>query len=139
MDAAIRWLRISYWTGAIADAAVAILMLSPKLYARGLGLAAFAPGDDYRHAMGMGAALMLGWTGLLLWADRKPLERRGILPLTVAVIAGLAANELRSVVAGFLPLARVAPIWVFQSALVALFLGSYVVAGRTERRKAARR
>ena len=112
-------------------------MLSPKLYGQGLGLAGFAPGDDYRHAMGMGATLMLGWTALLLWADRRPLERRGILSLTVAVIAGLAANELRSVVAGFLPFERVAPIWILQGALVALFLGSHAAAGRAERRKVA--
>ncbi len=70
--------------------------------------------------MGMGGALMLGWTALLLWADRRPLERRGLLVITVAVIAGLAANELRSVVTGFLPLGRVAPIWILQAGLVAL-------------------
>ena len=43
----------------------------------GMQLKNFAPGADYRYAMGMGASLMLGWTALLIWADRKPIERRG--------------------------------------------------------------
>jgi hypothetical protein len=129
MDAA-RWPRISFRVGAAVDAAVAALLLSPRLYARALGMTGFAPGDDARHAMGMGAALMLGWTALLLWADREPLERRGVLPLTVLVIAGLAANEVRSVRAGFLPLAPLAVVWALQLALAVLFLGSWATARR---------
>jgi len=44
--------------------------------------------------MRTGAPLMAGWTVLLLWADRQPLERRGVLPITVLpVIAGLMAND----------------------------------------------
>ncbi len=133
MDAAIKWLRISCWTGAIADAGAAALMLHPKLFALGMGLPGFAPGDDYRNATGMGASLMLGWTALLLWADREPMERRGVLVITIAVIAGLAANEILSVRAGFLPVGRVAPVLLLQALLSALFLGSWSVARRAAR------
>ena len=126
MADAIRWLRISYWVGAVVDGAAAIQMLCPTLFGLGMGLPGFDPGADYRFAMGMGASLMLGWTALLLWADRKPMERKGVLPLTVLpVIAGLAANQVRGVLAGFLPVLAVLPIWALQVGLSALFLGSY--------------
>lgn len=126
MADAIRWLRISYWVGAVVDAAAAVQMLWPPLFGFGMGLPDFNPGADYRYAMGMGASLMLGWTALLLWADRKPMERRGVLPLTVfPVIAGLASNQARGVWVGFLPALAVLPIWALQVGLGALFLASY--------------
>ncbi len=126
MGDAIRWLRISYWVGAVTDLIAAVQMLCPPLFKFGMGLAEFHPGADYRYAMGMGAALMLGWTALLVWADRKPLERKGVLPLTVfPVIAGLVANEAWGIAAGFVPLSAVAPILVLQAALSVLFLFSY--------------
>jgi hypothetical protein len=123
-------LRVSYWIGAVTDAlaAIAMLFLGGKVY----GLSNFTPGADYRYAMGSAASLMLGWTALLLWADRAPLERRFVLVLTVfPVIAGLAASEIAAIRAGFLPFDSVVPTFVLQLALSALFLGSYVRAGRT--------
>ena len=78
---AVRWLRASYWAGAALDALAALSMLVPSLFAATNGLPDFHPGLDYRYAMGMGDSLMLGWTALLLWADRKPLERKGVLLL----------------------------------------------------------
>ena len=132
MADAIRWLRISYWFGTVTDCLAAAQMLHRPLFKFGMGLSAFTPGADYRYAMGMGASLMLGWTALLLWADRKPLERKGVLLLTVfPVIAGLAANEAYAVAAGFLPVSAVAPIWALQALLSALFLASYFRARKT--------
>ncbi len=132
MDA-IRWLRISYWAGAVTDAVAAAQMLYLPLFGFGMGLPAFHPGADYRYAMGMGASLMLGWTALLLWADRKPLARKGVLLLTVfPVIAGLAANEAYAIATGFLALSAVLPIWALQAALSALFLVSYWRAGKED-------
>jgi hypothetical protein len=128
MNAAVRWLRISYWVGAVVDAVAAAEMLLAPLSA--LGRAGFVAGSDVRYAMGMGASLMAGWTALLLWADRDPMERRGVLPLTAAVVAALAANEVAGVRSGLLPLASVVPIWMLQACLAALFLWSYAVASR---------
>jgi len=133
MAEAIRWLRISYWVGAIVDAVAAAQMLWPPLFRLGMGLPGFTPGVEYHYAMGMGASLMIGWTALLLWADRKPVERKGVLPLTVLpVIAGLAANQARGVLAGFLPPLAVLPIWALQGGLGALFLWSYWRARKAE-------
>ena len=131
MAAAIRWLRIAYWIGAIVDLVAAVQMVRPGLMAFGMRLDNFAPGADYRYATGMGASLMLGWTALLIWADRKPIERRGILPLTVfPVVVGLALNEAAAIVDGFLSVFAVAPIWALQAVLAVLFLGAYRRAGR---------
>jgi hypothetical protein len=134
MTSAVRWLRISYWVGAIVDLAAGVQMLCPPLFAFGMGLEGFHPGSDYRYAMGMGASLMFGWTALLLWADRRPIERMGVLPLTVVpVIAGMALNEAAGVGSGFLSVAAAAPIWALQAVVSALFLVSYGVARRTLR------
>lgn len=122
----IRWLRASYRAGAILDVFAALSMLSPSLFAASNGLSGFRPGIEYRYAMGMGASLMLGWTVLLLWADRKPVERRGVLLITIVpVVAGLVVNEIVAVRAGFLPFATTAPIWIVQALLSILFVTSY--------------
>jgi hypothetical protein len=131
MPESVRWLRISYWIGAVVDAIAAVQMLCPPLFGFGMGLKGFNPGADYRYAMGMGASLMLGWTALLIWADRRPVERMGVLPLTVVpVIAGIALNEAVGVGAGFLPVAAIAPIWALQAGLTILFLAAYFHARR---------
>ncbi len=131
MRDAVRWLRISYRVGAVVDLAAAAQMLHPPLFAWGMGLSGFDPGIEYRYAMAMGASLMLGWTAILLWADRQPLARSGVLPLTVfPVIAGIVADEVWGVRSGFLPVAAVLPIWVLQAVLVVLFLASYWQARR---------
>lgn len=122
---AIRWLRLSYWVGAIADALAAVAMFVPEVGAIVYQMEGFEPGADYRYAMRLGASLMLGWTLLLLWADRKPLERRGVLPITVLVIAGLASAGAYAVSAGLIALPMMVPTWVLQSILTLLFVYSY--------------
>ena len=122
---AVRWLRVSYWAGAIADALAAVAMFVPAVGAAIYGMEGFEPSAEYRYAMRLGGALMVGWTLLLLWADRKPLERRGVLPLTVVVIGGLASAGAYSVSAGLIARPMMIPTWVLQSVLSALFLYSY--------------
>jgi hypothetical protein len=123
---AVFWLRLSYWAGAALDALAGLTMVFPGLFATLNRPAAFHPGPDYRYAMGMGAPLMFGWTALLLWADRKPLERQGLLLITVLVMVGLAVNEASGLAAGFVPLAALLPTFVIQCALAALFLFAYL-------------
>ena len=126
MNKKIRWLRISYWAGAVADGLAALAMIFPALGKLMFGLTDFAPGPDYDFAMGLGAALMLGWTALLLWADREPLAHRDVLLLTIfPVIFGIVATEIRAVVSGFIAVGWMAPLWVMQAALTVLFVFSY--------------
>jgi hypothetical protein len=130
---AIFWLRISYWIGAIIDGLVAIPMLFPRLTRLGFGFDVI-PNPPFRYAMGMGAALMLGWTVLLLWADQDPLARKGVLLITIfPVILGIAGTIYYGVYAGLTPLGRVIPTWMLQILLISLFSGSYLNAVRYER------
>lgn len=79
----------------------------------------------WRFAIGYGASLMFGWTLLLLWAYRRPLERRFVAALTVVVIYGLVATEIVAVAQGHIALWRMLPTWCLQTCLVLLFAGAY--------------
>lgn len=123
----VRWLRRSYRAGAVVDALAAVGMAHPKLYGPTLRFDKRfrRTGPEFTYAMRTGAPLMAGWTVLLIWADRKPIERRGVLPITVLpVIAGLMANDSHAVRAGHLSGRSVAPVRALQLALVGLFVYS---------------
>ena len=121
----ILWLRVSYWAGALLDLLAGLTMLFPALFAINNQLSSFYPTPAYRYAMGMGAPLMLAWTILLLWADRKPLERKGVLPITLLVVIGEGINEIVAAGSGYITAAALAPTWSVQVLLTALFLFSY--------------
>lgn len=118
-------LTIAFLVGAVTDGLALIPMLSRRAGAAIFGGGASKDGAAYRYAMGIGAALMAGWTVLLLWGAANPIERRDILLLTVfPVITGIV---LATVVAArhrvVLP-SRVVPLWVHLG-LVSIF---YIVA-----------
>jgi cation transport ATPase len=125
MENKILFLRISYWAGAILDVIAFLIMLFPPLFAWNNGLTNFKPDMDYRYAMGMGAPLMLGWTVLLLWADRKPMERKSILLVTFLVVLGEVATEIFGVVTGFIAIPAMLLTWVIQLIVSGLFIFSY--------------
>jgi hypothetical protein len=127
---ALRWLRVSYWIGAFVDFAAGWMMLVPALFRFMNQPQVFQPANEYRYAMGMGAPLMFGWTVLLLWADRKPFERKGILPITLLVVFGEIAAQVWGISIGFIPLAAMIPTFVMQAMLVFLFGFAYFGAGR---------
>jgi hypothetical protein len=127
MNRSIVFLRLAYWAGAILDAAMLPPMLVPSIGAKMYGIADFHPGPEYRYAMYVGASLMAGWTALLLWADRKPVERRGVILLTIIpVIAGLIGAGLYAVASGLVAAGGILPILALQVSLTAFFLGAYI-------------
>ena len=77
MKSKIVWLRLSYWTAAIADFGIGISVLIPER----VGLTEFV------YPMGLMSAVAISWGILLLIADRKPIERRWILVPTIIVVA----------------------------------------------------
>lgn len=126
MGAAIRWLRASYLAGAVADGLIGILMLLPDRMGE----------SEFRYSMGLGASLMFGWTALLLWANSRPMERRGVLILTIfPVIGGLLATGIWAVVAGRFPLQKIVPSSILALALVALMSFSYRKANAVENQR----
>ncbi len=130
---AIKFLRISYWVGAIFDALMIIPMLSPKVASVAFGIPNFNPRNDYGYAMYIAASLMLGWICLLIWADRKPVERRGVLLLTVIpVLTSLIISGIYAVTSGFIPVNNMTPTFIVQGILVVLFSFSYLNANKLD-------
>ncbi len=123
MERQAQVLRVAFLAGAITDALALIPMLFPPMARLLWGF------DDvsgpYRFAMGYGASLMAAWTILLVWAYRRPLERRFVAALTVFIIYGLVATEVLAVFAGNISAARMIPTWLLQSGLLGLFAGGY--------------
>lgn len=127
----IKFLRVSYWVGAIFDAFVLIPMFSTKAASVVFGIPNFNPGNDYGYAMYIAASLMIGWVSLLIWADRKPVERRGVLLLTIfPVLTGLIISGVFAVTFGLIPMAKMLPTWIMQGILVLLFGFSYLNANK---------
>ncbi len=119
MENKIRWLRFSYWVGAVIDFLAAIQMISFIIIEDA--------GPLYNMSVGSGASLMLGWTFLLIWADRKPVERKGVLIITIfPVILGIMTTQALGYVFGFVPLTEEAPVFLMQIILIVLFSFSYI-------------
>ncbi|MGC9393493.1 MAG: hypothetical protein ACP5J4_01415 [Anaerolineae bacterium] len=133
MKRKILWLRITFWWAIIADAFEAIRMTFPRLFLATTG-GTLTPDAGFRFGLLYGAPVMLGWTLLLLWADQKPLERKGVLlcliPVIIAyIVVGLVGVRVDAVA----PAAMVATL-VLQMALLALCLFSYLGARTMEQR-----
>jgi hypothetical protein len=125
MEPAIRWLKASYIVGAVADGVIGFLMLLPGRMGE----------TEFRYPMGLGASLMFGWTALLLWAYRRPMERRGVLLLTIfPVIGGLVASGVWAVAAGHFPVQKIVPSSILGTALIILMGFSYRKATIAEKR-----
>jgi len=116
-------LRTAFVAGAVTDALALVPMLVPPMARLLWGFE--ADSGSYRFAMGYGASLMLGWTALLVWASRRPLERRAVAALTVLVIYGLVATEIAAVATGAVATWRLVPTWCLQAVLLALFASAY--------------
>ncbi|MBV8181955.1 MAG: hypothetical protein JOY55_23435 [Mycobacterium sp.] len=139
VDDSRRLLHLAYWTGAVVDAAMVVLLLAPGVAGAMLGIDGFVPGADYRYVAGLCAALMAGWTALLVWADRDPVARRGILLLTVCpVVLGLAAAGGYAIHSGLVRPLYLAPTLAIQFGITVLFLAAYRRAYALARQTSAR-
>ncbi|MFC1983086.1 hypothetical protein ACFLV5_04820 [Chloroflexota bacterium] len=80
----------------------------------------FDPDLQTRIIMGMGGSLMTGWTFLLLWAVREPIERRVVILLTAfPVVFGLFIVTLIWILGG-----NTSSIWIQQYTTVIDTLGN---------------
>ncbi len=125
-------LHIAYWLGILLDALAFVQMAFPDLGRRMLG-STFTPGPEYVFAINLGAGLMLAWTLLLVWADRKPVERRMILLLTMIVPAWNLPTLLYGVRMGLLPLSNILPQMVVLSAVFVFYGVCFVLAAHSPR------
>ena len=128
MKRSVVFLRIAYGAGAALDAAMLPPMLVPSIGAAMFGISGFHPGAAYCYAMYVGASLMAGWTALLLWGIHRPVERRGVILLTVfPVILGLIGSSVFAAASGLVAMSRITPILGLQVLLGAFFVAAYAV------------
>jgi hypothetical protein len=106
-------INIAFGIGAVTDGLAIIPMLSSRVGVKLFGGDASNNDFKYRYAMAIAASLMAGWTLLLLWGMGSPLERRGILLLTVfPVITGIILALAFAVKHRLVKISRVIPLWI---------------------------
>nr|WP_319266702.1 hypothetical protein [uncultured Draconibacterium sp.] len=131
----IKLLKIAFWIGAITDALAAIIMIYPKLGTYLFKHENVVITPEYRYALGMGAALMVGWTVLLIWGSFKPFERKGILVITVfPVITGIVLAQIYAVSCGYIALKNMIPIWIHLTVISSYFLSTYFKSNKLNNR-----
>ena len=122
-----------YWLGIVADAAATILLFSPAMANLVLQPQPFEISAVYLYVTRVAGGLMLGWTVLLFWAQRKPIERADILLLTLfPVIAVLAIAALLVVESKQIAFSSMVPIFVFYVVMFAMGVPSYRWAKKQE-------
>lgn len=123
---AVRWLRCAYRLGAVVDGLATVGMLFPRrLWTAGFRAPFDRSRPEFAYGMRAAAPLMAGWTVLLVWADRRPLERRDVVAMTAVPVVGLMARDAAAVRARQVRAKSILPARVLQSALLVLFAVSY--------------
>jgi hypothetical protein len=120
-----------YWIGIVADAVATLLLFSPAVAQVVLQPQPFEMSALYLYVSRVAGSLMLGWTVLLWWAQRKPIERADVLLLTlVPVLVLMAVAAVLVVESNQISLLRMLPLFVFYGVAFVLFPLSYLWARR---------
>jgi hypothetical protein len=117
-------LKLAYILGSITDFVVFLMMVFPQFASAFWGIEGFT--EQYYFAMGLGAPVMIGWSLLLLWAYKKPVERRTVAPLTILAIIGIAITNIIMVNRGLFTFTGMLPSFIIQAILLALFSYGYI-------------
>jgi hypothetical protein len=125
-------IRITLWWGIIADLFETVRMSVPQIFISTAGINVTA-NESFRFALLYGAPVMLGWTLLLFWADRKPIERKGIFLCLIPVIIGYFIVEIIGIRIGVLNLQNTIPTFILQVILLSLSIISYIFAKNIEK------
>ena len=123
-------IKFPYWLGIIADAIWAAALLCPSLYSLLIGNSEFNPDLQYKLTMSIGGVLMAGWTILLIWGVRNPVERRCIILITAfPVVFGLIIVSLIAYLAG-----NPSSLWIVfkTSFLFITMIMSYFLSGKLD-------
>ena len=121
-------IRVAFLVGAITDGLAVIPMLSRRIGAALFGGDSSRNNMEYRFAWGIGAALMAGWTLLLLWGAASPIERRDILLLTLfPVISGIVLATVIAARRGLVSVSRMIPLWMHLGTVSLFYIMVYVL------------
>ena len=110
-------IRLPYWLGILADSMWAIALFYPPVFGLLTRNPEFNPELEIRLIMGIGGTLMACWTILLIWALRKPIQRRFIILLTALVVLGMALVALIGMMNG-----NDGNIWILIKCIVLLII-----------------
>jgi hypothetical protein len=111
--------------GAVLDALFVPPLIIPSLAGMVIGVKSFKPDAASLYLMHVAAALMAGWMGVLFWTAIKPVERRGIIPITLfPLLSGLAAAGIYFYQSGGISLGRtIALVSISMVLFIAQFIG----------------
>ena len=121
-------IKLPYWLGICADALWAVGLLFPKVFVILINNPGFSPDHQTKDIMLIGGILMTGWTFLLIWAVRKPVERRSVIFLTAfPVVFGIFFVVLKGFLEGV-----TANLWLLikTTILFITMMISYILAGK---------
>lgn len=120
-------LKTVFIIGAVADGLIAIewFLISLGLVELPVHPSFFVgSGQDFQYVLSIGALFMMGWTFLLYWGSRRPVERRGILLIT-AVMLFIAILSDYVIFSHLFSARQVVLGTSVKLSLVILFAGSY--------------
>ena len=122
-------IKLPYWLGIVADALWAVGLLYPPVFGLLTGNPDFNPDMQMQLVMGIGGSLMTGWTLLLVWAVRRPIERRVVILLTALVVLGMFIITLIGVLER-----ETSNIWLLVKTTILMIsmVTSYILAGKME-------
>jgi hypothetical protein len=125
------FIKICFYIGAVIDFIAMLPLLFPGLAVIMFGLNPHVFSEEYLYVSRIGASLMAGWTILLVWGSLKPVERKGLLLITVCpVLAGLIVSSILVVASGFIKLQFILPLWILYAVIVPMYIAAYMIAGK---------
>lgn len=102
-----------------------LLLFSPSLANIVLQPRPFELSPMYLYVSHVAVALMLGWTVLLFWAQRKPVERASILLITLfPVVTILAATAGAVAKSGWIPVVNLVPLFILYGVICITYIPS---------------
>lgn len=122
------FIKLAYWLGIGADSLWAVALMVPSLFGMLVGRPNFEPDLQTRSIMWIGGSLMIGWTLLLFWAIREPVERRVVILLTaIPVVLGLFITSIVDYSTG-----NTSILWILIKCPILLIsmISSYIISTR---------
>ncbi len=129
MDRKIKFVQFCIWTGIILDGINVFLYLFPNMMLGSLGMSEEMLTPVATYLLFHAGIFMLGWTILLIWTLKKPIQRRFILLLTVLITVGMEASAIYLLTVESVTDAKIIPLLILPMLVGSLFAAGYFVAG----------
>ena len=111
------------WWGIIGDALEAVRMSFPGLFLQTTN-ANLSANTELGFGLLFGVPVMIGWSFILFWADRKPVKRRGVLICLIPVIIMYVGISIYALSEGICTPGTAIPTFALQAVLLTLCITS---------------